>query len=143
MRTGNFLFLFFLFFLVFNLSSFENSDDSSELLRKIKEYDDNKVSIALKPFVLNMDEDERKTFYQDKVPFDVYRGNGKKTKLSFLAEEMGNRTLAQKLRLGENHHIFVPCFAVSVAVSALFHISRSAALSASFSTTQDASGNEI
>ncbi|HOV15866.1 MAG TPA: hypothetical protein PK771_16370, partial [Spirochaetota bacterium] len=109
--------------------------------KKIKIYNEERVSVFIKPHISQMDESEIKKIYNDKIQLDLYRGNGKRTKLSTLAFEMGNTTLGKKLALGENYNAFVVSFVASVIISASFQITGIISLSAGFSTAYDENKN--
>jgi len=107
---------------------------------RVKEYNDKKVILAIKPSVSQLDDDEVERLYGNKMPFDLFRQNGKRVKLSTLAFEMGNPTLGKKLVLGENYNVFVVSFVASVIIASSFQITGVIAIFSGLNIYEDDNG---
>lgn len=98
------------------------NDNTNDISRKIEEFNNNKAIVYHRQY-LNLNEEKAiKQFYGDIVFYDVFRGDGKKVKLSTLVKEMGNEYLYKNLLWGEVYYGFLTGLIVSIVSATIMDL---------------------
>ena len=112
--------------IIFILNSifFSFCEDSDIQLseEKIKGYNENKATVHQREYLNRNNSEITVSGYNDRIVYDIYRGNGIKVKLSTLAFEMNNPYLAKNLIWGEAYNGFMAGLISFSVASALLDV---------------------